>query len=91
MIGFDNEREQRLLSASSQLEAMKLLHDFMLHELQIAKLREEIAGQAQSEMGRQQREYLLRQQLRAIQQDLGETNPSLPQLLDIMDARWRRA
>jgi ATP-dependent Lon protease len=75
MIGFDNEREQRLLSASSQLEAMKLLHDFMLHELQIAKLREEIAGQAQSEMGRQQREYLLRQQLRAIQQELGETNP----------------
>ena len=75
MIGFDSDREQRLLSASSQLEAMRLLHDFMLHELQIAKLREEIAGQAQSEMGRQQREYLLRQQLRAIQQELGETSP----------------
>jgi ATP-dependent Lon protease len=75
MMGLDMERAQQLLAASSQHEAMKLLHGYLLHERQVAELRKEIAGQAESEMGRQQREYLLRQQLRAIQQELGEESP----------------
>ena len=39
------------------------------------ELRQKITSQAQNEMGKEQREYLLRQQLRAIQGELGETNP----------------
>jgi ATP-dependent Lon protease len=74
-MGLDMERAQQLLAASGQHEAMKLLHGYLLHERQVAELRKEIAGQAESEMGRQQREYLLRQQLRAIQQELGEESP----------------
>ena len=38
------------------------------------ELRQKIASQAQTEMSKEQREYLLRQQLRAIQQELGEQN-----------------
>jgi len=75
MMGLDMERAQQLLAVSGQHEAMKLLHGYLLHERQVAELRKEIAGQAESEMGRQQREYLLRQQLRAIQQELGEESP----------------
>jgi len=40
--------------------------------VQILKLRNKIANDAQAEMGKSQREYLLRQQLKAIQQELGE-------------------
>ncbi|MEW5791892.1 MAG: endopeptidase La [Pseudomonadota bacterium] len=75
MLGIDLEKAQALLEASTQLQAMRLLHRYLLDERQIQQLRQEIAGQAASEMNRQQREYLLRQQLRAIQQELGEKNP----------------
>ena len=39
------------------------------------ELRQKITSQAQNEMSKEQREYMLRQQLRAIQEELGETNP----------------
>ena len=69
------EKSQRILEADSALEAMKLLHEYLSHEIKVLKLRKEIAGQVQGEMEKQQREHLLRQQLRAIQEELGETNP----------------
>jgi ATP-dependent Lon protease len=69
------EKEQALLEASTRLEALRLLHSFLLHELQVLELRNQINTQAQTQMDRQQREYLLRQQLRAIQEELGETDP----------------
>jgi len=55
--------------------AMRLLHTDILHEVQVLELRQQITSQAQSTMSHQQREYVLRQQLRAIQQELGEENP----------------
>ncbi len=74
MVELDKAKAQRLLSASSNMEAMRLLLGYLRHELQVAELRQEIAGQAATEVGRQQREYMLRQQLRAIQEELGETD-----------------
>lgn len=72
LAGLELEKAQAILEANSRIEAMRLLHDQLRHELQVLELRREIAGQAKSEMDRQQREYLLRQQLRAIQEELGE-------------------
>ena len=56
-------------------EALRLLHGYLAHELQVLELRQKITSQAQTEMSKQQREYMLRQQLRAIQDELGEKNP----------------
>jgi ATP-dependent Lon protease len=67
--------EQRLLAATSQAEALELMHGFLTHELQVLEVRKKIADEAQSEMSREQREYLLRKQMRAIQEELGEQNP----------------
>ena len=72
MTDLDQESAQNLLESSTHLGAMNLLHGYLTHEIQILKLRKEIAGHAESQMGREQREYLLRQQLRAIQKELGE-------------------
>jgi ATP-dependent Lon protease len=83
MIGLDLEKAQRLLETSEQLQAMKLLHEYMRREYQILEVRKEIAGAAESAMGREQREYLLRQQLRAIQQELGEQNPEESEVADL--------
>ncbi|HZS46222.1 MAG TPA: endopeptidase La [Blastocatellia bacterium] len=75
MMSIDFEKEQALLEAESRLDALRLMHSYLTHEVQVLELRNKINTQAESEMTKQQREYLLRQQLRAIQQELGEQNP----------------
>jgi ATP-dependent Lon protease len=75
MLNLGFEQAQRLLEAPSRLAALQLIHEHLRHEAQVLELRHKIATQAQNEMGREQREYLLRQQMRAIQQELGEQTP----------------
>lgn len=75
MFNMEHEREQSLLEAQTLTETLRLMHSYLSHELQVLELRSKIASQAQNEMSREQREYLLRQQLRAIQQELGSKNP----------------
>jgi ATP-dependent Lon protease len=72
MLNLDLPKEQSILEAQARVDALRLMHNYLSYEVQVLELRQKIAGQAQSEMGREQREYLLRQQLRAIQQELGE-------------------
>ena len=50
-----------------------------------SELRQKITSQAQNEMGKEQREYLLRQQLRAIQGELGESNPERAEAQELRD------
>lgn len=75
LLSLKREDEQRLLAADRQAEALRLVHDFLAHEMQVLEVRQKIAEQAQSEMSREQREYLLRKQLRAIQEELGDKSP----------------
>jgi ATP-dependent Lon protease len=75
MMSLDVARQQALLEAPTRAEALRLLSDYLSHELQVLELRQKIASQAQSEMTKEQREYLLRHQMRAIQEELGEKNP----------------
>jgi ATP-dependent Lon protease len=75
MIGLDVQKEQALLEAPTRLEALRLLYGALSHEVQVLELRHKIASKAQDEMSQQQREYLLRRQLQAIQEELGEKDP----------------
>ncbi len=75
MMSLELPKEQSLLEAQSRGEALRLMHTYLTNELQVLELRNKITSEAQSEMSKQQREYLLRQQLRAIQQELGEQDP----------------
>jgi ATP-dependent Lon protease len=72
IFSLDVVKEQRLLEAETRLDALRLAHSYLAHELQVLELRQKIASTARDEMSKEQREYLLRQQLRAIQQELGE-------------------
>ncbi len=75
MMGLGLEKEQALLEAQTCTDGLRLLHNYLSHEKQVLELRTKIADEARSEMSKEQREYLLRQQMRAIQQELGEKNP----------------
>ena len=75
MIGLDVAKEQAILEANQLEQVQQLLLDSLAHEAQILELRNQITSRAQTEMSKEQRDYLLRQQLRAIQEELGEKDP----------------
>ncbi|MDQ4120550.1 MAG: endopeptidase La [Acidobacteriota bacterium] len=66
------EQEQKMLEADTVDELLQLAHVALAHELEIMQIRSKIATEAQSEMDKAQRDYILRQQLKAIQKELGE-------------------
>lgn len=66
------QEEQKLLESSSTSELLRSLYGALLKEIQILQLREKITSEAQAKIGKNQREYVLREQLKAIQQELGE-------------------
>jgi ATP-dependent Lon protease len=66
------EKEQQMLEANSADELLHLAHDFLAREVEIIRLRSKIASEAQTEMDKAQRDYVLRQQMKAIQKELGE-------------------
>ncbi|HEY5991672.1 MAG TPA: endopeptidase La, partial [Candidatus Udaeobacter sp.] len=66
------EKEQQMLEANSADELLHLAHDFLAREVEIIRLRSKIANEAQTEMDKAQKDYVLRQQMKAIQKELGE-------------------
>jgi ATP-dependent Lon protease len=66
------EQEQKMLEADTADELLRLAHGYLARELEIIQLRSKIATEAQSEMDKSQRDYILRQQMKAIQKELGE-------------------
>ena len=72
LLNLNVDRLQGLLEQSDPIEVLRKVYGALSHELHILKLRHEIASQAQAEIGKSQREYFLRQQLKEIQQELGE-------------------
>jgi ATP-dependent Lon protease len=75
MLSLDVQKEQALLEAPTRAEALRLMHSYLTHEVQVLELRQKINTQAESQMTKQQREFVLRQQLQAIQEELGEKSP----------------
>ncbi|MGI8882784.1 MAG: endopeptidase La [Pyrinomonadaceae bacterium] len=67
-----NETEQKMLEAATADELLTLTHAALARELDIMQIRTKIATEAQGEMDKAQRDYILRQQLKAIQKELGD-------------------
>jgi len=51
---------------------LTLTHAALAREVEIMEIRSKIANEAQHEMDKSQRDYVLRQQMKAIQKELGE-------------------
>src|SRR5713101_5618743 len=71
-VQMDLELRQKLLELDSVRAKLENLSNFLVHELEIFELGRKIQTSAQEEIGKVQREYLLREQLKAIQRELGE-------------------
>jgi len=83
MMGLDVIKEQALLEAESPEVALQLILDHLTHEARVLEMRNQIASKAQAEISKEQRDYWLRQQLRAIQEELGETQPEKAEVSEL--------
>ncbi|MDQ3849691.1 MAG: endopeptidase La [Actinomycetota bacterium] len=70
------EEKQGLLEETDVARRLRRLTEILARELEVISIGTQIQSQVQSELDRSQREFVLRQQLKAIQQELGEFDES---------------
>jgi ATP-dependent Lon protease len=76
---------QELLELDSVRAKLEKLNQFLTQELEVLELGKRIQSQAEEEMGKAQREYFLREQLKAIQRELGETSDEISAINDLRE------
>jgi ATP-dependent Lon protease len=67
------EEAQRILETVPAVERLRTVLEILRREVRVLTVQQEISGAAKGEIDKSQREYFLRQQLKAIQTELGET------------------
>lgn len=73
-IKLDLAQAQRILEMDDLVEKLRAVLTFLSRELEVLELGHKIQSEAQSEIEKTQREYFLREQLKAIQRELGEAD-----------------
>jgi ATP-dependent Lon protease len=76
MLDASAKEKQDILSADPLVKKLELVHALLSREVSVLELKGKIESQAQAEMSESQRQYYLRQQLKAIQDQLGEGEAS---------------
>lgn len=68
----DLDEGQRILELESTIEKLQVLNGLLSHEVEVLSLGQQIQQEARTEIDKVQRDYFLREQLKAIQRELGE-------------------
>ncbi len=71
-LGISVAKRQTVLEITDTVERLRILSVLLAEELDVLELENQIHEQVQQQMDRSQREYFLREQIRAIQEELGE-------------------
>ncbi len=78
-------QRQELLETIDVVERLKLVQTFLARQVEILELKGKIQSEVKSEMDKTQREYILREQLKAIQRELGEDDPQQAEINELRD------
>ena len=79
------DQKQELLEEVNVARRLRRLTEVLARELEVISIGSEIQSQVQSEMDRTQREFVLRQQLKAIQEELGEFDESAAEAKELRE------
>ena len=79
------EQRQELLETIDVEQRLKLVSAFLARQIEILELKGKIQNEVKSEMDKTQREYILREQLKAIQRELGEDDPQQAEINELRD------
>lgn len=83
------DQRQRLLEQDGPKAKLRSLLGLMAHELEVLELGRQIQSQAEESIGKSQREYFLREQLRAIQRELGELDTESAEISELRERLQR--
>jgi ATP-dependent Lon protease len=81
----DTESRQQVLEVSNIKERLKTVHAALQREQEVLEVGNKIESQVKNEVGRTQREYYLREQMKAIQKELGETDESAKEVEELRE------
>ncbi|HEX6548179.1 MAG TPA: endopeptidase La [Candidatus Dormibacteraeota bacterium] len=84
-IRLSTDARQQLLEAQGPRDKLTHLIGLMAHELEVLELGRRIQSEAEEQMGRAQREYFLREQLKAIQRELGELDADTAETTELRE------
>jgi ATP-dependent Lon protease len=79
------EQRQELLETVDVVERLKLCSTFLARQVEVLELKGKIQSEVKSEMDKTQREYILREQLKAIQRELGEDDPQQAEIHELRE------
>ena len=79
----DTESRQKVLETPRVKDRLKLVHEALLREQEVLEVGSKIESQVKNEVGRTQREYYLREQMKAIQKELGETDENAKEIEEL--------
>jgi len=71
-LGLKTEQAQEILELSDPVKKLKRVSDILGHEIELLIVQQKIQSEARGEIDKTQREYFLREQLKAIQKELGD-------------------
>jgi ATP-dependent Lon protease len=79
------EQRQELLEMLDVVERLKLVSSFLARQVEILELKGRIQSEVKSELDKTQRDYILREQLKAIQRELGEDDPQQAEVNELRE------
>jgi ATP-dependent Lon protease len=79
------EQRMEILETTDVLERLKIVSVFLGRQIEILELKGKIQSEVKSEMDKTQREYILREQLKAIQRELGEDDPQQAEINELRE------
>ncbi len=85
-INLDTKQKQELLEELDVKERLRKLTVFLNHEVEVLEIGSRIQDQVQSELGKGQREFFLREQMKAIQKELGELDEKTVEVNELREA-----
>src|SRR6186997_550320 len=79
------EARQQLLETIDVAERLRMGGQFLAKQIEVLELKGRIQSEVKSEMDKTQREYILREQLKAIQKELGEDEPAVAEATELRE------
>ncbi len=71
-LGLKTEQAQEILETTNPVDKLKRVSEILAREIELLTVQQRIQSEARGEIDKTQREYFLREQLKAIQKELGE-------------------
>jgi ATP-dependent Lon protease len=84
-LGLKVSDAQRVLETSDAKQRLQLVNEILANELEVLQMQARIRNTAKDEMSKSQREYFLREQMRAIKNELGEQDSKTEELDELRE------